>query len=249
MAELFLRLNKKDRSDALGLASAQSRRPTHLFEKDVWVVWALRTLFNASFGPHLVFKGGTSLSKAYDVIKRFSEKDIDLTYGIRAIAQDLVGADNSEALPPSKSQERIWTKDIGGRLSKWVGELVQPLIENVLREQQLPAVAGVDPENNHIIRIEYEHTAEGSGYVKPVVILEFGARSTGEPCSPVDVRCDAARFLPMLEFPQGTPRVMSRRGGEGPNRGIPEIAATRRQRRPNAALSGFTRFVQASNPK
>src|SRR6185503_13075331 len=109
MAELFLKLPRKERGDALGVAASASGRPTHLLEKDVWVVWALRTVFTASFGAHLVFKGGTSLSKAYGAIKRFSE-DVDLTYDIRTIAPDLVGENNAEALPPSKSQEKKWSK-------------------------------------------------------------------------------------------------------------------------------------------
>jgi hypothetical protein len=59
------------------------------------------------------------LSKAYGIIRRFSE-DVDLTYDIRAIASDLVG--NADApLPASKSQEKKWSKEIRARLSNWVG--------------------------------------------------------------------------------------------------------------------------------
>src|SRR5258705_353855 len=72
-----------------GAASSSGRLP-HLLEKDIWVVWSLRHLFDGPHADHLVFKGGTSLSKAYGVIRRFSE-DVDLTYDIRAIAGDLVG--------------------------------------------------------------------------------------------------------------------------------------------------------------
>ena len=59
-------------------------------EKDFWVCWVLDVLFNGmgEGHPRLLFKGGTSLSKAYQVIRRFSE-DVDLTYDIRAIAADL----------------------------------------------------------------------------------------------------------------------------------------------------------------
>ena len=47
-------------------------------EKDFWVCWTLRELFTLSgIGEHLTFKGGTSLSKAWKLIRRFSE-DIDL---------------------------------------------------------------------------------------------------------------------------------------------------------------------------
>lgn len=72
VAETFFSLSRRDQTDALGVAADRSGRPVHLLEKDVWVVWALETLCAAPFGRHLVFKGGTSLSKAYHVIARFS---------------------------------------------------------------------------------------------------------------------------------------------------------------------------------
>jgi len=68
MADLFLALSKDDRREALAVAADRSGRPIHLLEKDVWVVWTLQTLFSSKLGEHLVFKGGTSLSKAYGVI-------------------------------------------------------------------------------------------------------------------------------------------------------------------------------------
>jgi hypothetical protein len=100
MAEFF-QLSPSDRLDALDAAANLSGLPPHLLEKDIWVVWALRHLFSGPYADHLVFKGGTSLSKAYGVIRRFSE-DVDLTYDIRAIASDLVG-DANAPLPTSKS--------------------------------------------------------------------------------------------------------------------------------------------------
>lgn len=84
MAEAFLRLSAQDRRD-VRVAADRSGRPAHLLEKDVWVVWALAVLYGSLLAERLVFKGGTSLSKAYRVIRRFSE-DVDLTYDIRAIA-------------------------------------------------------------------------------------------------------------------------------------------------------------------
>jgi len=81
MAEVFFHLSANDRRDALEVAASVSGRPVHLLEKDVWAVWSLATLFASPFAEHLVFKGGTSLSKGYGVIQRFSE-DIDLTYDI-----------------------------------------------------------------------------------------------------------------------------------------------------------------------
>ena len=108
MSEKFMRLSARDRSETLGVAASASGRPVHLLEKDVWVVWALETLFTSKFADKLVFKGGTSLSKAYKVIDRFSE-DVDLTYDIRALIPNLVG-DSEVAIPASRGEERRWTK-------------------------------------------------------------------------------------------------------------------------------------------
>ena len=118
MAEAFLTLSLDDRREALGVAADSLGRPPHLLEKDVWVVWALDTLFNSPAGDHLVFKGGTSLSKAYGIIQRFSE-DVDLTYDIRAIAPDLVG-DSQDAIPTSRGEERRWTRAARQRLKEWM---------------------------------------------------------------------------------------------------------------------------------
>jgi len=112
MADAFLHLPVEERREALSVAADRSGRPAHLLEKDVWVVWALATLYGSAIGEHLVFKGGTSLSKAYQVIRRFSE-DVDLTFDIRALAPDLVGEDG-DALPKSRSEERRWYR-LSGR--------------------------------------------------------------------------------------------------------------------------------------
>ena len=59
-------------------AGEKNNLPPYAIEKDWWVVQILSILYNTEIGEHLVFKGGTSLSKAWDVIERFSE-DIDLS--------------------------------------------------------------------------------------------------------------------------------------------------------------------------
>jgi len=203
MVDAFLQLSKQDRRDALGVAADRSGRPTHLLEKDVWVVWALATLYAAPLGEHLVFKGGTSLSKAYHVIRRFSE-DVDLTYDIRAIAPDLVG-ENGEALPMTRSQEKRWSSEVRRRLPEWVANTVQPVIANAMATEGLAGTIHVEADR---LFIDYEPTATGSGYVAPSVMLEFGARSTGEPASLRDVGCDAAGLVDGLMFPTARPRVM-----------------------------------------
>ncbi|MGI4730630.1 MAG: nucleotidyl transferase AbiEii/AbiGii toxin family protein [Janthinobacterium lividum] len=203
MADAFLLLPVADRREALSVAADQSGRPAHLLEKDVWVVWALATLYGSALGEHLVFKGGTSLSKAYGVIRRFSE-DVDLTYDIRAIAPDLVDG-NGEALPKTRSEEKRWSSEVRKRLPEWVAGAVQPVIAATLAAQALVATIRVEGEK---LFIDYEATAAGSGYVAPSVMLEFGARSTGEPASLRDIACDASGLVEAVVFPTARPRVM-----------------------------------------
>ena len=207
MADQFLSLTAADRLNALNLAADHLGRPTHhapyLLEKDVWVVWALRTIFESPLGDHLVFKGGTSLSKVYRAINRFSE-DVDLTHDIRKLVSDMIG-DNEEALPDTRSQEKRWSKAVRDRLPEWVSDTVHPLLIKAINAQRLPATTRVEGEK---IFIDYEASSTGPRYVAPVVTLEFGARSTGEPATRHEVQCDAAGLIDGVTFPTATPRVM-----------------------------------------
>ena len=203
MAEAFLRLTAKDRLDALGVAADRLGRPAHLLEKDVWVVWAIQQLFGSPIGTNLVFKGGTSLSKAYRVIDRFSE-DVDLTFDIRALIPDLLEG-REDAMPATSSEERRWSKRVRKALPEWVAGTIQPILQQAIDREGVDAGLRIDGDK---LFIDYPHLAQGTGYVSPSVMLEFGARSTGEPASPRDIVCDAASVIAGVEFPTARPRVM-----------------------------------------
>ena len=115
----YQRLPEAERREALQAAALLYGRRTQLLEKDIWVVATLAVLFEAPFGRHLVFKGGTSLSKVWRAIRRFSE-DIDITYDIRGFVPELVAGGDEEGLPPTRSQERRWTRVIRPRLAEWI---------------------------------------------------------------------------------------------------------------------------------
>ena len=124
-----------------------------------------------------VFKGGTSLSKVWRAIRRFSE-DINITYDIRDFAPDLVAGAGDEALPPTRSQEKRWTKTIRSRLAEWVRERVGPLVEEQLGRAGFTARIRTEAERLHV---GYEPLFESFGTIRPEVQVDFGARSTGEP--------------------------------------------------------------------
>ena len=186
------------------MAAEHSGYRPFVFEKDIWVVQILKILFDAPFGKDLVFKGGTSLSKAYNTIRRFSE-DLDITYDIRAFAPDIV-ADSEEALPPNRSQEKRWTKTIRKRLEGWTQKEARAVIEEGLVRAGFQAT-GFRTENDQIY-IAYEPLFEYPGFIKPEVKVEFGARSTGEPHVERQVKCDAADLVPEIIFPSASLSVM-----------------------------------------
>ena len=95
MSDYFLTLPIKEQSEILnGLATKpEISRNAVILEKDIWVCWALETLFNMPNRLPMAFKGGTSLSKVFDVINRFSE-DIDLTINYEAFCNDDIFSGN-----------------------------------------------------------------------------------------------------------------------------------------------------------
>ena len=205
MAETpFQSLSADDRRYALRSAEGLSGRPAHLLEKDLWIVQVLHALYAAPFGRELVFKGGTSLAKAYAAVRRFSE-DVDITRDIRAMAPDLVAGAGADALPSTRSQERRWTRTIRERLAVWVREQVQPELERRLAGAGPKAAVSADGES---LLVAYDPLFDHYGFVQPVVMVEFGARSTGEPHELRPVVCDAAASLPDLAFPTASPLVM-----------------------------------------
>lgn len=206
MAEYFFDLSQQDQREALEYGRAETGRPAHLLEKDVWVVWALRTLFESPLAADLTFKGGTSLSKVYRVIDRFSE-DLDLTYDIRKLIPDLIG--EGEDLPASRSQANKWTQAVRHRLPDWITQHVQPVVQAALVRERLNAQFELGGQENDKLLLRYPALAQGTGYVAPVVTLEFGGRATGEPHQVVQVACDIAERLAEVSFPTASPQVMS----------------------------------------
>ena len=200
----FLDLDLQERGSALSVAAESAARDAHLLEKDVWVVWTLDTLFRSRFGPHLVFKGGTSLSKVHRAIDRFSE-DVDVTYDIRELVPAAQDSDAREPLPPNNSQARRWREQVDTGLPAWVRDQVAPILRQALDEQGLAATIEVEKAN---VEIHYESSTSPHPYVKQRVLIEFGGRSTGEPCDEHDVGCDAEGHVEGVSFPTARPRTM-----------------------------------------
>jgi hypothetical protein len=206
MTENFLQLHPHDQRDILNNISEQSQRPSKILEKDIWVVWTLDVLFKSNLSHILTFKGGTSLSKAYNVIDRFSE-DIDLTVDIRQLLQEWI-VDN-KVIPDTRSQVRKWTNAVNHRLPVWISEKIIPSIDEALLKQNLDVTLEVDANKPDTLLLHYPTHHRANSYIKPCITLEFGGRATGEPHQKIPIKSDIASYIDTITFPSAMPQVMT----------------------------------------
>lgn len=140
------------------------------------------------------------------MIDRFSE-DIDLTCDIRKLIGDLTG--DEEFLPTNRSQASKWSKAVRDRLPDWIAGTVRPVLETALARDKLEAKLEIEGEAKGKLLLSYPPINVGTGYVQPVINLEFGGRATGEPHGVMRVVCDMDGHVEGVTFPIASPVVMS----------------------------------------
>jgi hypothetical protein len=146
-------------------------------EKDFWVCWTLRELFGLpQWGEHLTFKGGTSLSKGWRLISRFSE-DIDVVIDREHLG---FGGDTLSA----KQQKRL-VKECSRRIEAELGPALESRFREMLPDgmdwRLTPAGEEEDPDQQTLLFHYPSVFTDSVGYVRPVVKIELGARSETEP--------------------------------------------------------------------
>ena len=203
------------------LSEAANRRDSTeiIMEKDLWVCWTLKRLFtNPKLSPHLTFKGGTSLSKSYSLIERFSE-DIDLTIN-RAAPYLKDGQDPMEDGISNKERARR-IKSLGEHARHFVKDVVLPALQADIGAQLGDIDTwhlSLDPEDPdqqtllfHYPKV-FSYGGYGSGlygvgpygvsapasYIRPQIKLEFGARGEIEPNEKRPIKPYAAEEFPDL---------------------------------------------------
>jgi|SRR5665213_429231 len=188
------RLPAEDRRDIFIEAAARlGIRPT-ITEKDFWVCVVLKLLFEKSrFGESLVFKGGTSLSKAYGLIERFSE-DIDLVLDWQLIG---FGAGLKDALQnfDSKTKQDQFNKQINRLAAAYIAETLAPELDDLFRNENVGLSAAVDPGDPHVVNIRYP-AAFSEAYISPEVRLEVGPLGSWVPSTIQAIRPYAFGVLP-----------------------------------------------------
>ena len=182
--------------------------PLQNVEKDFWVTWVLDLLFNGRSldEPRLLFKGGTSLSKAYGLISRFSE-DIDITVFREDIGAN-IGVSDLEGL--SGKQQRLRLEEIKQACQGYIqGQLVQRLNEQIHAAFEAAGLASIesavvsdddDPDRQTLL-VRYPSVAVGpDDYVKPTVKIEAGAKSALDPHRSTTIRPYVADDMPTSDL-------------------------------------------------
>lgn len=171
----WLKLTKEEQIKLFTQIGVKTNLPPQAVEKDAWVTLMLRMIFTSHLANHLIFKGGTSLSKAFNLIQRFSE-DIDL-----GIDRKHLGFEGEL----SKGQIRKLRRACHTFVSKDLYELLQKqltdyridsnLYEMVVENTQ---VSDQDPET---IKVSYQSLFEDVLYLPKRVLIEVSARSLIDP--------------------------------------------------------------------
>jgi hypothetical protein len=191
----FLAASSNDRRDAFVGASQRLGTAAQNIEKDFWVCWTLDARFNRlpTGGPRLLFKGGTSLSKAFGLISRFSE-DIDITVFREDIGETASEA-SLEALSGKKRQaKRDAIKDacqayIGGAFMEQLATYFRDTLERTQIDQPPKVELDLDDASRQSLLLWYPSVlAETDGYIRPAIKIESGAKSALDPNSSQAIR-------------------------------------------------------------
>ena len=195
----FLNLSSERRQQLCEFAGDLIGLDASSVEKDFWVCWILRELFTLpELGTHLTFKGGTSLSKGWKLIERFSE-DIDMV-----IDRDFLGFDGEQAPDQASITRGEQTRRLDAlraACQTYIRDSFRSALLDRLRERlpdglvwQLSEEATADGSTDLIFK--YPSIFPAGQYLRPVVIISHGARSDIEPSESPTIQPYLSEALP-----------------------------------------------------
>lgn len=172
-------------------AAARGMNPA-VIEKDFWVCWVLKQLFaDTKLKEQMIFKGGTTLSKVFGLIERFSE-DIDLV-----LDWTLLGLGKGQEDPyreRSRTQRDLFSEQINQRAAQYIaGTLLKDL--NRLFALCPEISTSVDPDEAQTVHVTYP-AAFSEQYLRPAVRLEIGPLASWEPFASHEIQPYAAKEFP-----------------------------------------------------
>ncbi|MEO0331064.1 MAG: nucleotidyl transferase AbiEii/AbiGii toxin family protein [Bacteroidota bacterium] len=166
-------LSEQQRREIFNQVSTQTGLPATAVEKDWWVTLVLRAVFSLPVADSLIFKGGTSLSKGWNLIERFSE-DIDL-----ALDRGFLGFEGDLSKTQVKKLRKASCDFISGDLMGW--------LDRKLKEMDIPDISLAlqdfqdSDTDSLVIEVQYTALTGSSTYIQPRVLIEIGGRSLREP--------------------------------------------------------------------
>jgi len=186
-------LSASQRRDLFRETAAKRAMNPAIVEKDFWVCWVLKHLFaDATFGERIIFKGGTSLSKVFGLIDRFSE-DVDLILDWRLLGY---GPGQQDPFPEfeSATQQDRFNRRFNERAVAYIADTFVPELGRVFAA--CPQVRGVvDPDDAQAVNVAYP-AAFSEDYLRPEVRLEIGPLASWIPSDRHIIQPYAAQAYP-----------------------------------------------------
>lgn len=203
----WLTLSKERRIEILNQATELTGLPAVAIEKDWWVTLALNASFSLPYSKNIVFKGGTSLSKGWNLIERFSE-DIDL-----AIDRKFFGFDGDISKTQIKNLRKQSCEFIS---TTFLDDLTKTLNEwKAIDECKLIAQPVKDSDKDpQVIEIHYNSVIDTSEYLPQRVLIEVSSRSLMEPIEERKINSILGENFPQQSFvtvPFAIPTVLPQR--------------------------------------
>ena len=188
------RLSVDQQHELFRETAARKQMKPAIAEKDFWVCWILDKLFeHPEISKVILFKGGTSLSKVFGLIDRFSE-DVDLILDWRLFTTEVLEAERSRT-----QQEKLNLKILAAA-QRYIAETLLPMIERMTAPVCSVKLNERDP---NILNVLYPSSFDDS-YLLPYIQLEIGPLAASIPHEEYTIESYAAEEFPdLFEKPQG----------------------------------------------
>ena len=177
----FLKIPENEQRKIYQDISNQVGLPPQAIEKDAWVTLMLRMIFSSKLAKHFIFKGGTSLSKAFGLIQRFSE-DIDL-----GIDRTQLGFQGNLTKGEIRKLRRACHSFVSNDLLEILKKQLTDYRINSDRYKIIVENTEISDQDPETIKVEYKSLFDGVSYLPNRVLIEVSARSLIEPNQEVQI--------------------------------------------------------------
>jgi hypothetical protein len=184
----IVNLSQQERNELFSETASSMNATNAIVEKDFWVVWTLSKIFTEGrLNKILMFKGGTSLSKVFNLIGRFSE-DIDLILDWREVTLE-----NPYKEHESKNKQNKFNTQINEDAKVYIKDKLLPIVSEILA----PHCFCVISDDEFSINIKYP-SAFGDDYLRSEILLEIGPLASWLPSDHFEIESFAANVFPKI---------------------------------------------------